>query len=604
MPSSTGGGEGSDAVERACIAVSGQPVWFGDADRPLFGWLHAPERAFGAAVLCLPVGDEGFPAYRAYRLLAEQLESAGVAVLRFDYTGTGDSAGSLEDVRDVDTWIADTCRAVDFVREAGARAVALVGMRIGALLARRASTCRDVRLLALWDPCESGRGFLREQRLLGVTGKTPTAESATGEPAGVEIQGAMLSGPLAASLAALGLRDDAAPPLDRLLVLVRPGPERAGRVCQSVAAISTVCEQLLEQERFFDVNVWDPYVAAASVRLVVDWCVESITPGRQLPSHVAAPATWRPAVVEPAGRHGAVVETPVSLGAGHMFGLISEPEGPQDASAPAVALLNMGLDRHTGPSRMWTELARAWAARGLRVLRFDLTGIGDSGTRDGRQAEVVYPAVALEDIAEAARYLAPDDPARVLLVGVCSGGYHAAEGGAALRSRAVWLVNTAVPSSVALRRVTLDEAADSDRHAVRRLPPIIGRLVASPTAVRIAHRYVPPFAWRVLDATGIYPFAARAFRTLVQNGTDTHVLCGPTEARKFAAYGRSELRRLSRSGHFHFEVADDLDHTLLRAHSRRRVSADLSEYVLGPFSDLCARAAAPRPDVGAPLSSQ
>lgn len=598
-----GGREAIHVSGRAQVAVSGQPVWLGNADRPLFGWLHAPERVSGAVVLCLPIGDESFAAYRAYRLLAQQLESCGVAALRFDYLGTGDSAGLLEDVKDVGTWITDISRAVEFVRESGACSVVLVGMRVGALLARRAASLSDVRLLALWDPCESGRGFLREQRLLGATGKLPSAGQNVQESPDVEIQGAVLPGSLAASLEALDLLDDSAHVLDRLLLLVRPGRSRAERVQMAVPARSIRCEEVLQQERFFDVDVWNPFVDDSSVRLISRWCVEALGANQERPSAVAAPPAWRPAIVQPEGKHRAVVETPVSLGAGHIFGIVSEPAGVQDPLAPAVALLNMGLDRHTGPSRMWPELARSWAGRGVRVLRFDLSGIGDSGTRADQLPEIVYPATALEDIAAAACYLAPGDPARVLLVGACSGGYHATEGGAALNSKAVWLINPAVPSSKALRRVTHDDTADTDRRAVRRLPPIVVRLAQSPWAARLAHFLMPRIAWRVLDATGLYPFAARAFRTLVKGGTDTYVLCGAAEARKFVAYGTSELRRLSRSGHFHFEVADDLDHTLLRAHSRQRVSAELSEYVLGPFSNRHGCGEAPCTDVGSGPSS-
>jgi dienelactone hydrolase len=73
-------------------------------------------------------------------------------------------------------------------------------------------------------------------------------------------------------------------------------------------------------------------------------------------------------------------------------------------------------------------MARSWAAQGVRVLRVDLGGLGDSPTRQGRQPDVVYPAEAIEDVVDAARFIAPEDPEGVVLVGLCSGGYHALEG--------------------------------------------------------------------------------------------------------------------------------------------------------------------------------
>ncbi len=44
-------------------------------------------------MLCQPLGIESICVYYSYRLLAER----GLAVLRFDYDGTGDSTGQETD---------------------------------------------------------------------------------------------------------------------------------------------------------------------------------------------------------------------------------------------------------------------------------------------------------------------------------------------------------------------------------------------------------------------------------------------------------------------------------------------------------------------------
>src|SRR6185369_5991848 len=64
------------------------------------------------------------------------------------------------------TWRQDTCDAIEECkRRSASAAVALVGLRLGALVALRASTRRtDVRSLALWNPVVDGAQMLREWR--------------------------------------------------------------------------------------------------------------------------------------------------------------------------------------------------------------------------------------------------------------------------------------------------------------------------------------------------------------------------------------------------------------------------------------------------------
>jgi len=114
---------------------SSRAVWFGPTGRPLFGWLHLPAQARAGVVLCRPVGFEALSSRRAYRSLAEQLACAGLVTLRFDYTGTGDSAGDTAEEVSIATWLSDITAAVDFVRQTGVSCVGLIGLRLGAMLA-------------------------------------------------------------------------------------------------------------------------------------------------------------------------------------------------------------------------------------------------------------------------------------------------------------------------------------------------------------------------------------------------------------------------------------------------------------------------------------
>ena len=51
-------------------APRAEPVYFGPDDRPLFGWIHRPQRAARYSlglVLCNPFGYEAICAHRALR---------------------------------------------------------------------------------------------------------------------------------------------------------------------------------------------------------------------------------------------------------------------------------------------------------------------------------------------------------------------------------------------------------------------------------------------------------------------------------------------------------------------------------------------------------
>jgi pimeloyl-ACP methyl ester carboxylesterase len=142
------------------------PLFFGSSERRLFG-VHHPaatkNRARHAVLLCYPGAHEYNGAHWAFRRFARMLARAGHDVLRFDYFGTGDSAGEGSEGRP-DIWIDNVVEAAAELREiAQARSVSIVGMRLGATLALKAcASALKVRSLVLWDPVVSGREYIRE----------------------------------------------------------------------------------------------------------------------------------------------------------------------------------------------------------------------------------------------------------------------------------------------------------------------------------------------------------------------------------------------------------------------------------------------------------
>jgi len=143
------------------------PLLFGPASRQLFGLFHPSEREGATAVLlCPPFGQESIRAHRLFRVLADRLARAGVAVLRFDYYGCGDSPG--DDAQgELEGWRRDVCVAHDELKRLSAAShVVWLGARLGAsvaVLAARSGRADPARLL-LWDPVFDGNQYLAHLR--------------------------------------------------------------------------------------------------------------------------------------------------------------------------------------------------------------------------------------------------------------------------------------------------------------------------------------------------------------------------------------------------------------------------------------------------------
>jgi pimeloyl-ACP methyl ester carboxylesterase len=181
------------------------PFFFGSSQRPLFG-VHHPPRERGAreagVVLCYPMGQEYMRSHRAFRQLANLLTRRGLHVFRFDYFATGDSSGASGE-GSLAQWVADVHLAIEELKDnASLESVSLVGLRLGAALAVRASASRrDIDRLVLWDPVVRGPSYLDE--LCAAAGEPKAANGAA--PATLGVLGFPLVPALREELAALDL---------------------------------------------------------------------------------------------------------------------------------------------------------------------------------------------------------------------------------------------------------------------------------------------------------------------------------------------------------------------------------------------------------------
>ena len=107
--------------------------------------------------------------HRHWRALAQRLSEQDLPTLRFDYPGTGDSADDDETPDRVRAWVESISDAVRTLRRvAGIERVALVGLRMGAMLATAAAEeIDDLSALVLLAPIGSGGDLFPRTARLG-----------------------------------------------------------------------------------------------------------------------------------------------------------------------------------------------------------------------------------------------------------------------------------------------------------------------------------------------------------------------------------------------------------------------------------------------------
>ena len=143
-----------------------KPMFFGDSTRKLYGVYDAPtgvKRRRHAVLLCYPGVQEYATSLWGFRRLAAMLAQDGHHVLRFDYFGTGDSSGRVEE-GSTSVWLKDIEQAAAELKDlSGARQISLVGKRLGAALAVKACAAGvNAERLVLWDPVVSGFDYVSE----------------------------------------------------------------------------------------------------------------------------------------------------------------------------------------------------------------------------------------------------------------------------------------------------------------------------------------------------------------------------------------------------------------------------------------------------------
>jgi dienelactone hydrolase len=405
-------------------------LWFGN-EAALLGHLHIPRGAAldMAAVICAPpFGYENICGYRGLRILGDQLAAGGVAALRFDFPGTGDSDGEQR----MSAWKAALADAVATLKlETGCTRIAIIGVGLAGTIALASiDEGLDVDKLILWGAPISGRSWLRQQRAYYRVTKlkpNPADPPPPPTPEGVEeLSGFPLTAKLSDELTALDVSQlsentwtDRQRP--QALLISRNIDDATNQLCASLQERGI--DAVFEHRDGFDLMFDEPHLSIAPKELFArmrDWLAEgaaSRTP-YTLAIKVGEGAATR------IGKQGLVEEIAryTQGDGGLLFSIETRPVGRTPDPTWLVLLTGRAV-RHIGPNRIWVRFARELALQGYASLRLDGRSVGDSeGEGNGLMPNAEYYQEHIYDDIERVMELGVAAGAKqFLMTGICSG---------------------------------------------------------------------------------------------------------------------------------------------------------------------------------------
>ena len=200
-----------------------------------------------------------------------------------------------------------------------------------------------------------------------------------------------------------------------------------------------------------------------------------------------------------------------------LVGIVARPSSPPPNEMPAVVILNTGIVHRVGHHRMYVSLSRMLAGAGHVVLRFDLSGIGDSEQRNDKLSPIDS---SLADIKEALDFLAATQQAsRFVLIGLCSGADHAIlYGPTDPRVAGLVLMDPSIPPTVRYYFHYILQRLTTLRHwgSVAAGRSGLLRMLASQLVYRLGPRR--PRSGLTLDTLKFSPHLKQCYENSVANG--------------------------------------------------------------------------------------
>jgi len=541
--------------------------WFGPPEGRIFGWLMWPdaETARGGVILAQPLGREARATRRAMRSLGTELAKRGFVALRLDYPGTGDSSGSLDELDVQLEWVDAIGEAAEYLHSFGLADVSAVGMRLGAVIAGSANA-KGLTLssLVLWDPCETGRKFLRE---VGALESLRRSDFEAPDDGSVVTSEWVFAPTSVEQIRGLNLLEVASEiHADRLLIITRDDRAFPEGLRRRLEGRSAEWEVTSEQGAMLDVEPLGAVLATTAIIRIASWIEANDAQAAPFKLDEADAS----AIVCGRRDDPRVQETFVRLGRRRLFGIVTEPVG--ESRGPVVVLFNAANEEHIGPSRLWVELSRGWSAKGMRCLRFDLTGVGDSPNFPRPPARLWFEQEWLEDVEDVVREMQPQDPTNEILVGLCSGAYLAVEGAVAIGAQAACLLNPPVGTDLLHAAATLRQS----RFRWHRLMAHLLRVL------HLQNRWVGAGSWQVLRMFVPRRYSKDLIASAAKGGTTLFVLSSDDDLSPYPhvpVLRSIDRHRVVAPRNYQVEFIPGLDHSMHARKGRVLAAASLDEFV-------------------------
>lgn len=141
----------------------------------IFGVFHRPVGIEKPPVIlvCHGLAGDKTGKYRIYVKLAEMLSDVGIATLRIDFRGSGDSEGNFSDMT-LEGEISDTLTALDFLQkhpQIDPKRIGIFGRSVGGSVALiAASRHQQIKSIATWAPLSDGDQWLDQWKKLQAPG--------------------------------------------------------------------------------------------------------------------------------------------------------------------------------------------------------------------------------------------------------------------------------------------------------------------------------------------------------------------------------------------------------------------------------------------------
>jgi pimeloyl-ACP methyl ester carboxylesterase len=127
----------------------------------LYTWAARPPQARSCVLVCSSVFGDFSANYYRERLLGRALVSQGIGVIRFHYAGEGNSQGERR-VMTFSSLCDDAAAVLDHAVSLGFTEFALLGTRMGALVAAATVASMPAAPLALWEPVVQPLRFIAD----------------------------------------------------------------------------------------------------------------------------------------------------------------------------------------------------------------------------------------------------------------------------------------------------------------------------------------------------------------------------------------------------------------------------------------------------------